>query len=122
METCCTCHQLIYQVTVTCKKKKRNRLITYFPLFTTVNSLCFSCFSFINNIPSYLSKKKKERQRKSLLLKTLHYISGRPKASVDCIQAEYEFKGRVRGKKRFNYGDINSSLELVDAGSLRIQH
>ena len=30
----------------------------FFPLFTTVNSLCFSCFSFINNILFLLIKKK----------------------------------------------------------------
>ena len=29
------------------------------PLFTTVNSLCFSCFSFLIIFSSYLSKKKK---------------------------------------------------------------
>ena len=35
-------------------------LFPYFFLFTTVNSLYFSCYSFINNIFFLLIKKKKD--------------------------------------------------------------
>ena len=34
----------------------------FFPLFTTMNSLCFSCFSFINNILFLLIKKEKRKK------------------------------------------------------------
>ena len=56
------------------KKKivqKRVAYLCYFPLFTTVNSLCFSCFSFINNIPSYLSKKKKGKTKEEPIVKDI---------------------------------------------------
>ena len=36
-------------------------LLFLFPLFTIVNSLCFSCFSFFNNILFLLIKKKKKK-------------------------------------------------------------
>ena len=34
----------------------------FFPLFTTVNILCFFCYSFINNILFLLIQKKKKKQ------------------------------------------------------------
>ena len=48
--------------------------VSSFPLFTTVNSLCFSCYSFINNISSYLSKEKKHFNNEQTLKKKKIYI------------------------------------------------